>query len=190
MIQDLYDEELDPYFDLDWIAVQGSDVNAVVDALRLENSRQGSFVDFGETANTFVYLSKSDWVIIIHQWEPRGSSEKYLNAVEQVIIALSQRFGEAQSFACYQDTICYTHWMLAKNGFLLRSFAKASETSLFRNHGEITEVEKFIDWRDKTLFLGSLEVIKIAKQWSVEPIFADYPEQTEGVLGCYNLCDN
>lgn len=179
------DEDLDAFVDLDWIAVKSSDINAVHQALGLENCQQGNLGDLDESINTFIFPSqvKSGWIIVIHQWEPRGSSEKYLDAIEQVLISLSQRFGNAQSFSSYEDHIVYVHWILAQNGELMRSFARASETSLARDFGEVTEEEQFIDWTDDDLFPGMQEAIKIAKQWSVEPIYTDHPGELVGVVG-------
>lgn len=179
------DEKLDTYVDLDWIAVKSSDINTVAEALGLESCQQGSFEDLDESTNTFVFpaQSKSGWVIVIHEWEPRGSSEEYLDSIEQVLIPLSQRFGHAQSFASYENHIGYVHWVAAQNGELIRSFARASETSLSRDFGEITEEEQFINWEDEDQSLGIREVIKIAKQWSVEPIYTDHPGDLVGVVG-------
>jgi hypothetical protein len=183
------DEELDAYVDLDWIAVKSSDINAVAETLGLESCQQGSFEDLDESTNTFVFpaQSKSGWVIVIHEWEPRGSSEEYLDSIEQVLIPLSQRFGNAQSFASYENHIGYVHWVAAQNGELIRSFARASETSLSRDFGEMTEDEQFINWEDEEQSLGIREVIKIAKQWSVEPIYADHPGDLVGVVGHKSL---
>ncbi|GBE92533.1 hypothetical protein [Nostoc cycadae] len=181
------DEDLYPHADLDWMTIKSSDVNAVVNALELENIQQGSFGNFGDTANTFMFPTHNDWIIIIHQWEPRGSSAEYLNAMQQIVTELSQDFGEAQSFAAYEDVIFYTHWILARNGILIRSFAKASETDLFRNFGEVTETESFIDWTDAELFPRMPEVIRLSQTWSTEPIFSNYPGDVVGVLGYKHL---
>ena len=181
------DEDLYPQVDLDWMTIKSSDVNAVVNALKLENLQQGTFGDFGDTSNTFVFPAQNDWIIIIHEWEPRGSSAEYLNAMQQIVTELSQEFGEAQSFAAYEDIIYYTHWILGRNGFLIRSFAKASETDLFLNFGEVTEAESFINWTNEELFPGMPEVIQISKRWSTEPIFSNHPSDVVGVLGYKHL---
>lgn len=186
--QNLYDDEdFYPHADLDWITIKNSDVNAVVNALELENIQQGSFGDLGDTTNSFVFHSQNNWIIILHEWEPRGTSEEYLNAMQQIVTELSQYFGEAQSFAAYEDAICYTHWILARNGILMRSFARSNETDLLRNFGEVTEAESFIDWTDEELFPGMPEVIQISKQWSTEPIFSNHPGGVLGVLGYKHL---
>ena len=77
----------------------------------LESPQQGNFEDLDESTNTFIFpaQSKIDWVIVIHKWEPRGGSEEYLDLIEQFLISLSQRFGNAQSFASYEDHIAYVH---------------------------------------------------------------------------------
>lgn len=179
------DQDLDTFVDLDWIAVESSDINAVAEALGLENCQQGGLEDLNAATNTFIFPSqnKSGWMLVIHEWEPRGSSEEYLNAIEQVVSSLSQRFGNAQSFASYEDHIVYVHWIAAQNGELVRSFARASETSLSRDFGEVTEEEQVIDWAGEELFPGMREVIKTAKRWSVEPIYTDHPGDLVGIVG-------
>ncbi|MBD2497464.1 hypothetical protein [Nostoc sp. FACHB-280] len=185
--ENLDDEDLYCHADLDWMTIKSSDVNAVVNALELENIQQGRFSYFGDTANTFVFPTPNDWIIIFHQWKPRGSSAEYLNAMQQIVTELSQKFGEAQAFAAYEDVISYAHWILAQNGILIRSFAKAGETDLFRNFGEVTEAESFIDWTDAELFPGMPEVIRLSQKWSTEPIFSNHPEDVVGVLGYKHL---
>lgn len=179
------DEELDAFVELEWMTIKTSNINAVVDALGLKNVQEGNFGDLSDEMNTFLFPSqiKSDWIIIIYQWELRGSLEEYLNTIEQEVVSLSQQFGEAQSFATYEEHFRYIHWVLAQEGELIRSYAEASEETLSRNFGEITEAEQFIDWTEENLFLESREIIKVARQWSVEPIYSDHPENTVGIVG-------
>jgi hypothetical protein len=169
-------EELYAFADLDWIVVKTNDTDAVIEALGLEELQEGSFEDFGEDTNTFVIPAWGEWTLVIHAWEPRGSSPEYLDAIEKCVTDLSQQFGEAQAFASYEENISYVHWVLAKKGELLRSFASASETELFRNFGEATEAEGLIDWVSEEVVVSSSEVIQVARSWSIEPFYSDHPE--------------
>ncbi|BBD59800.1 hypothetical protein NIES2109_25910 [Nostoc sp. HK-01] len=200
---------------LDWITIKSSNVNAVVNALELENIHQGrvgKFKDkvirqrgvghFEDKTNTFVFSAQHDWIIIIHDWRPGRVSKKYLNVMEQIVTELSQKFGEAQSFGVceyfdywihHEDIVDYAHWILARNGVLIRSFTKASETmndfhtSQFRNFGEVTEAESFINWTDAELFPRMPEIIQLSQKWSTEPIFSNHPGDVVGVLGYKHL---
>ncbi|QLE59208.1 hypothetical protein [Nostoc sp. TCL26-01] len=183
--------------ELAWITIKSSDVNAVVNALELENIHQGRFGDFEDKTNTFVFSAQHDWIIIIHQWNRRGGYKEYLNTMQQVVTELSQKFGEAQSFAAYEDMTCYgirweeychyTHWILARNGVLLRSFAKYDGDDLFRSFGEVTEAESFLNWKARDVWVRMPEVIRVSQQWSTEPIFSNHPGDIMGVLGYKHL---
>jgi hypothetical protein len=182
MTESMENEELYAFADFDWIVVKSNNTDAVIEALGLDDIQEGSFENFGDDSNTFVLPAWGEWTVVIHAWEPRGSSAEYLDAIEQCIADLSQQFGEAQAFACYEENISYAHWVRAKGGKLLRSFATASETELFRNFGEVTEAEDFVDWTSEEIFVESSDVLNVARSWSVEPIYTEHPDLESSVF--------
>jgi hypothetical protein len=64
-----------------------------------------------------------------------------VEAISKDIVTLSATFGEAQGFASHR-VIEYHHWMLARNGRLVRCFAYIGETGeLLANNGSLTDAE-------------------------------------------------
>jgi hypothetical protein len=224
------DDDLDIQAKISWITIKTTDINAVVEALKLEDIRQGRWQDASEridgkrvtTANTFLYISQEAWVVIPYEWEfiapdneeiTSGIRELCTQAREKLIIELSQKFGEAQLFEFDTEYFCgTTSWMLARDGQLVRSFMYGLSSHYLRNFGEPTESEYFMDWSriveleswteedwesweeewdgSSVLFSGckgespkAVETLKIARQWSTDPIHTDHPGKRIGVLG-------
>jgi hypothetical protein len=193
-----------------WIAVKTDDVNAVAEILELENVRAGGFAEWGydSSPNTFLYVAQDQWVIVYHKWEYTGeleigaTNEEISHAVYKADVnllnRLSNRFGESQSFGFDEEyTIGDTHWAASKNGQLTRYFKWGSEDKIL-NIGEITQAEDFIDWgsfNNSELvqedsdhefsgnYFGSVEILKIARQWSVDPLHDEHPHDKSGILG-------
>lgn len=139
--------------------------------------------------------------------------ELCLQARENLIIKLSQQFSEAQLFEFDTEYFCGpTCWMFAHNGQLIRSFIYDLSSNFLRNFGKPTTAEDFMDWfrvegleswtkedweiweeeedGQSNLFLGcrgdcpkAVETIKVARQWSVDPLYTDHPEERIGILG-------
>ncbi|MBW4421552.1 MAG: hypothetical protein KME13_20395 [Myxacorys californica WJT36-NPBG1] len=142
-----------------------------------------------------------------------GVRELCVQARESLICKLSQQFGEAQLFEFDTEYFCgTTAWMLARNGQLIRSFVYDLSSQFLRNFGEPTEAEQFMDWArvrelenwteedwenweedsdgETDLFIGcrgdspkAVETIKVARQWSIDPLCTDRPGKRFGILG-------
>lgn len=229
-IMNISDDDLDIQALISWITVKTTDVNAVAEALALEDIRAGKWQDASEkingkrvtTANTFLYVSQETWVVVPYEWkfvspEDVETTSKVLDccgqAKENLIIRLSQQFGEAQLFEFDTEYFCgTTSWILASNGRLIRSFMYGLSSHCLRNFGKPTEAEGFMDWSRVTelegwteedwenweedwdgssvLFPGcrggspkALETLKVARQWGVDPLYTDHPGKRIGVLG-------
>jgi hypothetical protein len=64
-----------------------------------------------------------------------------IESLEKQLADLSSTFGEAHAYATHR-VIEYHHWMLARNGILLRSFAYLGETGeVLSNTGPVTVTE-------------------------------------------------
>ncbi|TYQ29997.1 hypothetical protein [Pseudanabaena sp. UWO310] len=222
------DDDLDIQAKISWLTVRTTDIKAVVEVLDLKGERQGRWQDASQkidgkwqtTANTFLYVSQDSWVVVPYDWEfvspadteiTSGIEELCALAKENLIIKLSQQFGEAQLFEFDTEYFCgATSWMLARDGQLIRSFMYGLSSNFLRNVGEPTDAEQFMDWaRVRELenwteedwkrwedeeeidsFIGcrgdspkAVETIKVARQWSVDPLCTDHPEKSIGVLG-------
>jgi hypothetical protein len=192
-----------------WIAVKTDDINAVAESIELENVKAGDFAEWGydSSPNTFMYVAQDQWVIIYHRWEYTGelevgaTNEEISNAVYNADVSLlnrlSDRFGESQFFGFDEEYVGDAHWAASKNGHLTRYFKWCSEDKIL-NIGEITEAENFIDWenfnnselvKEESNYefngnsFGSVEVLKIASQWSFDPLHGEHPHDKLGILG-------
>jgi hypothetical protein len=200
---DLFHDDDDLFIDVpvSWLAIRTTDIDAVANALHLQNTRIGNYSGWGydNPPNTFLYVARNEWVIVYHQWEYTGqlelgaTNEDYDRAVYAANVALldrlSNRFGEAQSFGFEEDHVFRANWALSKNGKLERYFQQSSEEpDRTINIGDPTEAENFIDWdtlNDWELgdAFGCTEVLRIARQWSFNPISNEDQRDPSGVLG-------
>jgi hypothetical protein len=140
--------------------------------------------------------------------EASATGEEIGNAVYtadvNLLNKLSEQFGEAQSFGFDEEYVGYAHWALSKNGSLERYFKWSSEDEEpghTVNIGDPTEAESFIDWatlddwevveeeEEESCYeyngssFGCVQVLKIAHQWSVNPVHDEHPEEQAGILG-------
>lgn len=152
-------------------------------------------------------------MIVYHQWqhpgelEPSATGEEIGTAVYtadvDLLNRLSEQFSEAQAFGFDEEYVGYAHWALSKNGSLERYFKWSSEDEEpghTVNIGDQTEAESFIDWatlddwefveEDEESYheyngksFGCVQVLKIAHQWSVNPVHDVPPQEQSGILG-------
>jgi hypothetical protein len=168
---------------------------------------------YDSSPNTFLYVAQDEWVIVYHQWRHTGELEPSATDAEigaavhtanvGLLNRLSEQFGEAQAFGFDEEYVGYAHWALSKNGSLERYFKWSSEyeePGHAVNIGDPTEAEGFIDWatlddwelveEDEESYyeyngqsFGCVQVLKIAHQWSVNPVHDAPPEAQSGILG-------
>ena len=179
-----------------WMAVKCSDFQAVARSLSLRDEQKGTFDDIfpdsrlsrPKKGNVLVYPSQG-WSIVFYDLL------EFDDGVDNLLLNLSAEFTEAQSFYIDTEYVFSTAWKLARDGEIVRAFASGEE---FRDEivsvGAITEAETFIDWEklgqedeEEHFAFGSAEVFKIARQWSIDPIF-DHPvfehkDRDEGIVG-------
>ena len=162
--------------------------------------------------NTFLYVAQNQWTIVYHGWQHTGELELGVtdeeirsatyNADAKLLNRLSERFGSAQSFGFDEEYVGYAHWALSESGKLVRYFRWCSEDQKPNqgfNIGEPTEAENFIDWStlndwelveedDESYYeyngnsFGCIQVLKIACQWSLNPVHDEHPADRSGLL--------
>jgi hypothetical protein len=168
---------------------------------------------YDSSPNTFLYVAQDQWVIVYHRWqhtgelEPSAADEEIRNAVYtadvNLLNRLSERFGVAQSFGFDEEYVGYAHWALSEHGNLIRYFKWSSEDeepNQSFNIGAPTEAELFIDWAtlndwelveedDESYYeyngesFGCIQVLKVAQQWSLNPVHDEEPGNRTGLLG-------
>ncbi|ABW27220.1 hypothetical protein [Acaryochloris marina] len=144
---------------ISWFTIQSTDLQAVAEVLGLDHVRSEKWQEtIQPEANTRVYVAQDNWVIVeIYDWDYNPANEADMSedidegcavAVEALLVKLSQQFGEAQFFEFDTEEWCGpTSWMLARNGQIIRSFVYSPEfPPSWRNMGEPTATESFIDW--------------------------------------------
>lgn len=155
----IVDESSDIQAKVSWFTIKSTNLQAVAEALGLDNVRSKKWQKTMQSgANTRVYVAQSNWVIAeIYDWDyipvdeadmPEDIDEKFTVAVETLLVKLSQQFGEAQFFEFDTEHWCGpTSWILARNEKLIRSFFYSPGLPpSWRNIGEPTAAESFIDW--------------------------------------------
>ena len=168
--------------------------------------------EYDSFPNTFLYVAQNQWVIVYHGWQHTGElgasatdeeiRSAIYNADVNLLNRLSERFGSAQSFGFDEEYVGYAHWALSESGNLVRYFKYSSEDQEPNqgfNIGEPTEAEIFIDWAtlddwtiveedDESYYeyngdsFGCIQVLKIARQWSLNPVHDEHPADRSGLL--------
>ncbi len=129
----------------------------------------------------------------------RTGDEQGVREVERLIARISAEFGEVQAFATHR-VVEYHHWMLARNGALVRSLAYIGESGeVLADSGEPTPVEIGFDWyplrrddsdldeeepEDEGTWPDEEAVMKVAGEWSINPQLLETfpPAASRGVL--------
>jgi hypothetical protein len=198
-------------YKLGWFAIRSMDRDAVVRSFQLSNPveapwRSGIDTVYKDAYNllrsssrVFVSPPVDGWVFVVGQWAMGNGEYQDLREIESRVVAASAEFGEAQAFATYR-VVDYHHWVLARDGTLLRSFA-VSGGEVFSDAGDPTPVELSLAWfplnqehaaddeesdedREEGDLPGEDDVMKVAGSWSVNPqlLEVSFSDGGKGVL--------
>src|ERR1051326_4653663 len=118
-------------FKMGWIAVRSTDPKPVAESLPIKSQRPASWHDAIDAAYTgsdvvFITTPITAWVCIVGEWTLGTGERQSLEAIAKIVSDLSSRFGEAHGYATYR-TAEYHHWILAKQGQIVRCFGYAGE---------------------------------------------------------------
>jgi len=92
--------------------------------------------------DVFIAPPVSGWTLVVGWWAAGEGDRRSVRTVEKIVVNLSSRFSEAQGFATHR-IVEYHHWILARDGNLVRSFAYVGESGeLLANIGSITTAER------------------------------------------------
>jgi hypothetical protein len=125
-----------------WITVRCASSERVASATGIRSTRSATWQKGIDAAYNrgllFVTPPVNEWVCIVGESTLGNPS---IDAISKQVAGLSYTFGEAQGFGSHR-VIEYHHWMLAKGGSLIRSFAQANSGSFrgLRNNGTQTKV--------------------------------------------------
>jgi hypothetical protein len=177
-----------------WIAIRTPDREAVVRSLELRDTRETSWQEgidtiYRDGSLLFITPAVKEWTMVVGWWTAHAGDEQSPAAVEELVTRLSTEFGEAQAFATHRVVEAH-HWILARDGRLLRSFAYLGESGrVLANKGEPTGAEQSMNFRvlsapeelDEQELRGALpnddewwapneeDVMSVAGHWSINP---------------------
>jgi hypothetical protein len=184
-------------YKMGWLTIRSTDRDAVVETLRLADPTEATwkagveavyrvfYQRFGRFSTVFVSPPVNGWTFVVGDWTMGTGEEQGVRAIQQLVSRASAAFGEAQAFATYR-VIEYHHWMLAREGRLLRSFAYLGESGeVLADSGEPTPVELGFHWyppsredsdegdedpdAEEDLLPDEEAVMKVAGAWSINP---------------------
>jgi hypothetical protein len=176
-----------------WLAIKAADPDRVASSLGLKGGKPASWTQgiaavYGEES-MFVTPPVRGWVCAA-SWALMGDPS--VAAISQRIVKLSGDFGEAQAFATYR-VIEYHHWMLARRGQLIRSFAYLRESDqLLANVGALTPAERklrFFNLPQDRWSPDESDVMMVARDWSLDPtgLTERSGPAERGILGEFSL---
>lgn len=183
----------------DWFAIKSQDNKVVAEFLKISNikvSNWKSGVEYGYKKGTFITPSIDGWVLVL------GIDIFDFPDIGIFLSRLSEKFEECQVFYNYRITDQYL-WALAKDGKLVR-FYSYFESKTEENIGELSSIEKSIDWfnipEDKLedeIFLEQSDidfpteemVMKVAENWSINPTKIEeyFDIESFGLTGIWNI---
>jgi hypothetical protein len=181
-------------YKMGWFAIRNADKERILSALGLTIIKEIGWDEGIDTIYSeyedivFVTPAVNDWTFVVGRWTVSIGEEDGVHDVEKFITNLSTQFEEVQAFATHR-VVEYHHWMLAKNGSLVRSFAYVGESGeVLNNEGELTQIEKSYDWDhldgsewlsdeetdmeelDEDIWFPDEEtVMEVAGSWSINP---------------------
>jgi hypothetical protein len=179
-------------YKMGWIAVKSTSRAKVVSSVGIRSPRTASWqegIDSAYSAGlTFVSPPIDDWVSIVGEQLMQRNGRSSVETISREVVNVSSMFGEAQGFASHR-VIEYHHWMLARNGRLLRCFAYIGETGeLLANIGSLTDTERglrFFSQPQEQWQPDEQDVMAVASGWSFDPtlLTATSGSASLGVLG-------
>lgn len=181
-----------------WLAVRGTDLQAVVVELALTECRPASWSEGvaagydGTKSTVFVTPPLDGWVLVMGTREPSPDPG--------LLERLSIRFGEVQHFATHRGASA-GGWSRAIGGNVQRR-VEFGDGVLIVAKGPLSEIEQELGLRegtqvedrsasddseasDEQLFLDEEEVLRVAGAWSLDPTTLDSRDEprTPGMLG-------
>jgi hypothetical protein len=185
-----------------WLAIRSTDPTSIIGTLRFSKPRQVSWKegiervyqkDYFADKRVFITPPVYGWTLVVGRWT--GGWGEGIPGIENLVIDLSTRFGEAQAFSTHRVSE-YHHWILARNGKLLRSLSYCGSTGeVLADTGELTPIESSLkinvaipEGDDESAWQhhnppNETDVMEVAGAWSVDPTSLDsIPALRPGIL--------
>lgn len=186
-------------YKIGWLVIRSSDLTAVLQALPIRTESPASWRDGIAAAydgrHDFIAPPISghagyQWICVVGNWAMGLGDRRSVGAIGELIARLSSKFGEAHAYATHR-VIEYHHWMMARKGRLVRSFAYLGETGeVYADQGPLTDIEKTIRTAKKGSRPAAVgewvpdesDAMAVAAEWSFDPTTLS-PASGPAVLG-------
>jgi hypothetical protein len=163
-------------FKTGWIAVRSADPQAIARALPIRSQTAANWHDGIEAAykcgSVFITPPINGWICIVGDWVAGTGEQPSLGSISKLVADLSSRFGEAHGYATHR-VIEYHHWIMAKDGHVLRCFAYIGESGeLLCQNGAVTAAEKELRFGTEPpdqWIPDEHDVMTVAAGWSFDP---------------------
>lgn len=150
-------------YKMGWFAIRNANKKNVLTALGFTIIKEvgwneGIDTIYDDIDNTvFITPPVNGWTFVIGRLTADAGGEVDVVNVEKFITNLSKQFGEVQAFATHR-VVDFHHWMLARNGSLIRSFAYCGENGeVLTNKGKLTQIEESYEWDQLLKFCSDEE---------------------------------
>ena len=166
-----------------WLAIKSRNIEAVREALGLENPTSCSWIEglAGISTDNRLFLSPPirGWILVFGPHIPRPSDD--IDVCYRFLARLSEEMGEVQYFC--MDSVTYEHaWARLVDGVVVRAYAWFRET--LWNQGAFSEAERragvqtysYGESPDPSAYgmqdrfrMNSDRVFQVASRWSIDP---------------------
>jgi Domain of unknown function (DUF4395) len=163
-------------FKTGWLAVRSTDLKAVVESLPFRFQTAAGWQDGIEAAykggSVFITPPVNGWICIVGEWVGGTGERSSVESIAKTVSELSSRFGEAHGYATHR-VIEYHHWIMAKQGRVVRCFAYIGESGeVLCQSGSLTDAERKLRYAslppDQWL-PDEQDVMTVASGWSFDP---------------------
>jgi hypothetical protein len=177
-------------FKIGWIAVKSVDTAKLVSSFNVRSPRSATWQEGIDTAykkSDLAYFTPpvDRWVCIVGEWALGQGDRVSVQSIAKRIVELRSMFGEAHAYATHR-VIEYHHWMVAKEGLLLRRFAYLGESGeVLANDGPLTAAERklrFFNLPREQWQPNEADVMAVASAWSFDPTLLS-PQSGPGKFG-------
>ena len=182
-----------------WLTIPTVDTESLAEFLKLDNLVPCNWkhgVIWGHHLKVYVSPPVDGWTFVVSNSLPYVNFEPGLTNAKQLVIELSQEYGQAQYFGSLDSGAEYDHWIKAENGQILRAYCYA-EGENFIVDGEPTRVEKKYNlvntlseeakndadylFREDIDFPRTIITLEVAGAWGFSP--QDLPKKMAPRLG-------
>jgi len=159
-----------------WVTVKSVDTAKLVSSFSVRSPRSATWqegIDAAHKGDLAFFTPPVDrWVCAVGELALGQGDRASVESLAKRVVELSSKFDEAHAYGTHR-VIEYHHWMVAKEGRLLRCFAYFGESGkVLANEGPLTAAERklrFFNLPQEHWQPNETDVMAIASDWSFDP---------------------